>query len=294
MAQVDIAYKIAATDDVEESAVASAASVSSASRSSEYRKLLGSAVGWLVPVSTLSLWVVASRHEWVASQILPAPITVWQTLLEQVRSGDLFLNFGISLGRVAVGFTLGCLIGVAQGVSMGLSRRVEDYLAPTFNAISQVPVLGWLPLAMMVFGIGESLKFVIIAHASLVPVAINTLKGIRSVPRNYIEVAKAFQFSRRQLLRRVVFPASVPAVFVGLRYGLTQAWLSLVTVELLASSEGLGFMIVWGRQLFQLDLVLAAILVVGVVGLLLDRGLARIEKRLLRWRPVWDTTGGGT
>jgi len=294
MAQVDIAYKIAATDDVEESAVASAASVSSASRSSEYRKLLGSAVGWLVPVSTLSLWVVASRHEWVASQILPAPITVWQTLLEQVRSGDLFLNFGISLGRVAVGFTLGCLIGVALGVSMGLSRRVEEYVHPLFHALNQVPVLGWLPLAMMVFGIGESLKFVIIAHASLVPVAINTLKGIRSVPRNYIEVAKAFQFSRRQLLRRVVFPASVPAVFVGLRYGLTQAWLSLVTVELLASSEGLGFMIVWGRQLFQLDLVLAAILVVGVVGLLLDRGLARIEKRLLRWRPVWDTTGGGT
>ena len=290
MAQVDLAYKIVAVDDAAESTPAAPRK----SYSKTLSKLLNPAVGWIVPGAALALWSVATRHEWVASQILPAPGTVWQTLLEQARSGDLFLNFGISLGRVLVGFTLGCVIGVTLGVAMGLSRRVEDYISPTFNAISQVPVLGWLPLAMMVLGIGESLKFVIIAHASLVPVAINTLKGIRSVPRNYVEVAKAFQFTRRQLLRKVVFPATVPSIFVGLRYGLTQAWLSLVTVELLASSEGLGFLIVWGRQLFQLDLVLAAIIVVGVVGLLLDRALAKLEKRLLRWRPVWDVTGGAS
>jgi sulfonate transport system permease protein len=284
MAQSDIAY-------VAEQA---AESTPAAPKVNYYAKLLRHAVSWVVPALALTLWSVASRREWVAPQILPAPGAVWQTLLEQVRSGDLFINFGISLGRVLVGFTLGCVIGVVLGVSMGLSRRVEDYLSPTFNAISQVPVLGWLPLAMMVLGIGESLKFVIIAHASLVPVAINTLKGIRSVPRSYIEVAQAFQYSKRQLLRKVVFPATVPAIFVGLRYGLTQAWLSLVTVELLASSEGLGFLIVWGRQLFQLDLVLAAIIVVGVVGLLLDRALARLEKRLLRWRPVWDVSGSAT
>ena len=249
-------------------------------------------IGWVLPVLLVVVWSVASKKELVSPQILPPPATVLQTLLEQVQSGDLFKNFAISLGRVAGGFALGGLLGVSVGVAMGLSRRVEQYLFPLFNAISQVPVLGWLPLAMMVLGIGESLKIVIIAHASLVPVAINTLKGIRSVPRNYIEVAKAFQFSKRQLLRKVVFPATVPAIFVGLRYGLTQAWLSLVTVELLASSEGLGFMIVWGRQLFQLDLVLSAIIIVGVVGLLLDRGLARLERRLLRWQPVWDLTGG--
>jgi sulfonate transport system permease protein len=285
MAQ-DLAYEIVAADQAVEVSPA-------APKPNLYTKLASSAVGWIVPAVLLTLWAIASRRVWVAPQILPAPGTVWQTLLEQARSGDLFINFGISLGRVAVGFTLGCVIGLALGIAMGLSRRVEDYLSPTFNAISQVPVLGWLPLAMMVLGIGESLKFVIIAHASLVPVAINTLKGIRSVPRSYIDVARAFQFSKRQLLRKVVFPATVPSIFVGLRYGLTQAWLSLVTVELLASSEGLGFLIVWGRQLFQLDLVLAAIIVVGVVGLLLDRGLARIEKRLLRWRPVWDVTGSG-
>jgi len=245
-----------------------------------------SLTSWIVPAVLLVAWAVASKKEWVAPQILPAPAAVAQTLLEQVKSGELFVNFAISLGRVAGGFALGGVIGVGLGVAMGLSRRTEQYLYPLFNAVSQVPVLGWLPLAMMVLGIGESLKVVIIAHAALVPIAINTLKGIRNVPSAYLDVARSFQFSKRQLLRKVVFPASVPAVFVGVRYGLTQAWLSLVTVELLASSEGLGFLIVWGRQLFQLDLVLAAIIVVGVVGLVLDKGLERLEARLLRWRPT--------
>lgn len=253
---------------------------------SKLTKARPSLVGWIVPLLLVAAWALASKKQWVAPQILPAPAAVATILLDQVKTGELFVNFGISLARVAGGFVLGGLIGVAVGVAMGLSRRVEQYLFPLFNAISQVPVLGWLPLAMMVLGIGESLKVVIIAHAALVPIAINALKGIRNVPESYLDVARAFKFSKRQLLRKVVFPASVPGIFVGIRYGLTQAWLSLVTVELLASSEGLGFLIVWGRQLFQLDLVLAAIIVVGVVGLLLDRGLEKLEARLLRWRPA--------
>jgi sulfonate transport system permease protein len=247
-------------------------------------RLEGYALGGSFPLASLALWGVAVELGWAPPQILPPPRLVLDTLVDLAQSGDLFLNYGISLARVAAGFALGSVIGALLGAVMGLSRRCESYLYPSFNASSQVPVLGWLPLAMMVFGIGESLKIVIIAQASLVPVAINVLAGIRRVPLRYVEVARVFEFSRAQYLRRILLPATVPALFVGVRYGLTLAWLSLVTVELLASSEGLGFLIVWGRQLFQLDLVLAAILCVGVVGLLLDKGLAALESRLLRWR----------
>jgi sulfonate transport system permease protein len=247
---------------------------------------LARGLGLILPAGLLALWTLASAKEWVAPQILPPPLSVLTTLLDLLRSGELPLNIGISLARVAAGFAVGGALGLLLGLAMGLSRTVEDYLQPLFKAISQVPVLGWLPLAMMVLGIGEALKVAIIAHASLVPVALNTLQGVRGVSRNYVEVARTFRFSRWQLLRKVVLPAAVPALFVGVRFGITQAWLSLVTVELLASSEGLGFMIVWGRQLLQLDLVLAAILVVGVVGLAIDKSLALIEARLLRWRPT--------
>lgn len=242
-------------------------------------------LGVLLPLVLLGVWHLASARGWAPPQLLPPPGDVRDTLLGQVSSGELLTNFAISMARVAGGFAVGGAIGLSLGIAMGLSPRLEQYLAPSFQVVSQVPVLGWLPFAMMIFGIGETLKVVIIAHATLVPIAINTLKGIRNVPRQYIEVARVFRFSHRQLLRRVILPAAVPTMFVGVRYALTAAWLSLVTVELLASSEGLGFLIVWGRQLFQLDVVLAAIIVVGVVGLLLDASLAALEKHLLRWRP---------
>jgi len=288
MPQPEVSYQLRAT---EASAASEKPEVSSPL--SRLAGSLGSAsVGWVVPAALLLLWKVASDRGWAPPQFLPPPSTVIRTFGEQYDSGELLTNFLVSLGRVAGGFSLGALLGVVLGVAMGLSRTLEDYLSPLFRAASQVPVLGWLPLAMMFLGIGESLKLVIIAHASLVPVAMNTLKGIRSVPRQYIEVARAFGYSHAQLLRKVIFPASVPSMFVGIRYGVTQAWLSLVTVELLASSEGLGFMIVWGRQLLQLDLVLAAIIVIGAVGLLFDKGLSLLEARLLRWRPASSLAGG--
>jgi sulfonate transport system permease protein len=284
MPQPDVSYELQAPAPAKP--VLSSPSARLASRVS------AKSVGLIVPAALLLLWKVAADRGWAPPQFLPPPSIVLRTFGEQYESGELFTNFAISLGRVAGGFGIGALLGVVLGIVMGLSRTLEDYLSPLFRAASQVPVLGWLPLAMMFLGIGESLKLVIIAHASLVPVALNTLKGIQSVPRQYIEVARAFGFSHGQLLRKVIFPASVPSMFVGIRYGVTQAWLSLVTVELLASSEGLGFMIVWGRQLLQLDLVLAAIVVIGAVGLTFDKGLALLEQRLLRWRPKNSLQGG--
>ena len=165
--------------------------------------------------------------------------------------------------------------GLLLGVAMGLSPVFKDYVYPLFKAFSQVPVLGWLPLLMLLVGIDEALKIILISKAALVPIALNTYKGIENVPARYVEVARVLKFSRWQLLTRVIFPAALPPIWNGVRYGFTHAWLALVVVELLASSEGLGYMIVFGRQLFQLDVVTAAVVVVGAVGYVLDCVLAR-------------------
>ncbi|KYF51496.1 sulfonate ABC transporter [Sorangium cellulosum] len=273
--QPDIAYKVAPPRP---------AMLGGGEAARLWSKAASAALGLCVPAVLLVAWRVASARELIPQQILPAPSAVAATLVDLARTGELPLNIAVSLGRVLAGFVAGSAVGLLIGAGMGLSRRVEDYLHPTFKALSQVPVLGWLPLLMMLVGIGESLKLILIAKACLVPVALNTLQGIRGVPRSFFEVARVYRFTRAQLLRKVVLPSAVPSIFVGVRYGLTHAWLALVTVELLASSEGLGYLIVWGRQLFQLDLVLASILVVGVVGLLFDSGLAKIEARLLHYR----------
>jgi len=241
---------------------------------------------WAVPLLLLLLWWVAARQGWIAPQVLPSPEDVGTTLVELVRSGEMADNLWISAQRVLFGFGVGASAGLLLGVGMGLSPRFKDYVYPLFKAFSQVPVLGWLPLLMLLVGIDGALKIILISKAALVPVALNTAKGIENVPNRYVEVARVFGFTRWQLLSRVVFPAAAAPIWNGIRYGLTHAWLALVVVELLASSEGLGFMIVYGRQLFQLDVVMAAVIVVGAVGFALDKLLALVEVRLLRWRRV--------
>lgn len=240
--------------------------------------------GLVLPALLLWLWFEATSHEWLPAFILPEPAMVKETFVDLWVSGDLWSNLEISLIRVTWGFLGGTLAGLVLGSAMGLSKTVEAYLYPSFKAISQIPALGWIPLLIMLVGIGEAMKILVIAKAALVPVTINTQQSIRNIPHNLLEVAKVYQFNPRQLLSKVVIPATVPGVFNGIRYGLTHAWLALVTVEMLASSEGAGFLMVWGRQLGQLDLVLATIVVIGTVGLLFDVTLQHIENRLARWR----------
>ena len=168
---------------------------------------------------------------------------------------------------------------------MGLSHRFEAYVLPTFNALVQIPVLAWLPFVLLIVGIGEPLKYILIAKAALVPVALNTLQGFRQTPVALREVGQVYGYSRRQQVMEIVLPHAVPTLFTGVRLGFTKAWLSLVVVELVASSEGLGYLIVYGRQLFQLDLVMAAVIVVGAIGYAIDRLLDRLETAANRRRP---------
>lgn len=245
---------------------------------------LDRALPWLLPVTLFVIWAVGAQRGWVSQQVLPPPAYVYDTLKDLASSGDLWLNTSASLQRVVVGYALGTGLGLLIGAWMGLSRSAEAYLLPTFNALVQIPVLGWLPFALLLFGIGEPLKYVLIAHAALVPVTLGTLQAFRQAPVKWLEVGQAYGFSRRQLITSVVLPAALPTLFTALRLGFTKSWLSLVVVELVASSEGLGYLIVYGRQLFQLDLVMAAVVVVGALGYLIDRAFDALERRLGAWR----------
>jgi sulfonate transport system permease protein len=240
---------------------------------------------WLLPVALVALWFAGAEQGWISEQVLPPPQFVWDTLRDLAAGGDLWLHVSTSFTRVGVGFAVGTLLGLALGSAMGLSRRFEAYVLPTFNALVQIPVLAWLPFVLLIVGIGEPLKYILIAKAALVPVALNTLQGFRQTPVALREVGQVYGYSRRQQVLEIVLPHAVPTLFTGVRLGFTKAWLSLVVVELVASSEGLGYLIVYGRQLFQLDLVMAAVIVVGAIGYAIDRLLDRLEAAANRRRP---------
>jgi sulfonate transport system permease protein len=202
-----------------------------------------------------------------------------------LRSGLLLGNLILSVRRVLLGFGIGATAGLLLGTLMGSSLAANDYLWPTFLAVTQIPIVGWIPLFMMVFGLGEELKVVIVALASLVPVAVNTRDGITNAPRNYFEIGRIYEFSRLAQLRRIALPAALPSIFTGLRYGMTHGWIALIVAELFASTAGLGYLLVWGRQLFEIDLVICMIVVIGVAGYAMDLAMASGERRALRHHP---------
>ncbi|WP_298598416.1 ABC transporter permease [Zoogloea sp.] len=248
------------------------------------RRLGGLGLALLLPAAILYLWQLAATREWVTPLLLPAPAVVLQALIDLHAGGELWEHLGISLGRVGWGYLAGVVLGLLLGAAMGLSKTVEAYLMPSFKAVSLVPVLGWLPLFIMLIGIEESLKVLIIAKAVIVPVTINTVKGIRNIAPGHFEVARIYRFSPLQTLGRLIVPSALPSLATGLRLGLANAWMALVAVELLAASEGVGFLMVHSRQLFQLDMVMASMVVIGVTGWVLDRALQSVEQRLLAWR----------
>ncbi|WP_083241989.1 ABC transporter permease [Pseudomonas mosselii] len=239
-------------------------------------------IPWAVPLVVAALWIIASREHWMSEQILPAPSLVWQSALEY-GSGELWGHLWISLQRLAWGLLAGIASGLLLGTWLGGSRRAQTLVMPTFVALAQIPTLAWIPLFMLFFGIGELLKLVVLVKAVMVPVTLHTLVGVRDAQPKLREAAAVLRLPPHLLFLRLLLPAALPAFLAGVRLALATGWTSLLAVELLASSEGIGYLMVWGRQLFMLDLVFLCILVIGLVGALMDRGFTRLERGLLHW-----------
>ncbi|MGL4318750.1 MAG: ABC transporter permease [Pseudomonas sp.] len=237
---------------------------------------------WLLPLALLLLWQAASHYQWMSEQVLPAPALVWQTLLELGR-GELWEHLAISLQRLAWGLLGGVASGVLLGSLLGASPRAERLIYPTFAALTQIPTLAWIPLFMLLFGIGETLKLVVLIKAVIVPVTIHTLVGVRDAQPRLREAAAVLRLPLHLRLWRLTVPAALPSFMAGLRLALATGWASLLAVELLASSEGIGYLMVWGRQLFMLDIVFVCILLIGLFGIVLDRGIQWLDSHLLHW-----------
>ncbi|WP_314387713.1 ABC transporter permease subunit [Pseudomonas brenneri] len=237
---------------------------------------------WLLPLTLFTLWWLASRNHWMSEQILPAPSLVWSSAVE-LAGGELWSHLAISLQRLFWGLLAGVGAGALLGALLGFSARVERLVFPTFSALSQVPTLAWIPLFMVFFGIGETLKLVVLVKAIVVPVTLHTLVGVRDAQPGLREAARVLRLPSHLLIHRLILPAALPAFMAGVRLALAAGWTSLLAVELLASSEGIGYLMVWARQLFMLDIVFVCIVVIGVLGVVMDRGIGWLDRKWVHW-----------
>jgi ABC-type nitrate/sulfonate/bicarbonate transport system permease component/MFS family permease len=242
--------------------------------------------GFIVGYAALAVlaWHLAVRYRLVPPQVVVSPQRVWETLSELALSGELWDHTRASLVRVGSGFLAGSLAALVFGIAYSLWAPVRIYTRFTFDLVRQVPTVGWIPLLILLFGIEESFKILVIALSVFFPVALAVIDGIAGVPKRFLEVADVLRFNTRTRIFRVILPAAVPDIATGLRLGLSRAWMIVVGAELFGSESGLGHLMDWGRQLFQMDLILAAVLVTALIGYVIDRILIRIEGRFQAWK----------
>jgi sulfonate transport system permease protein len=244
-------------------------------------------LGLLLPVTVLAAVEIAVRTGAVPSHLLPAPTQIFDTLIDLGAQG-LLGHIGASTLRVAAGFGIGAVLAVLLGAAVGLSRRAEALLDPSFQALRAIPSLAWVPLLLLWLGIDEAPKIVLIAIGAFFPVYMGVASGIRGVDRKLIEVGRLYQLSNVALTRRVLLPAALPSILTGLRNGLSLAWMFMVAAELIAASRGLGYLLSDGRETSRADIVLAAIALLAVLGKFSDSLMAAIEHRCLAWRDSYQ------
>jgi NitT/TauT family transport system permease protein len=220
------------------------------------------------------------------SVIFPTPWKVVTGTLELVRDGTLWGHIGSSLMRVFLGFALAVLIAVPLGLWMGWMQGAYITLNPLFQILRPISPIAWIPIAILWFGVGNASPIFLIFISSVFPMIVQTVVGVHTIERRYLRAAANFGVSRATLFKQVVIPAVLPQLLVGMRIGLGVAWLVVVAAEMIALRSGLGYLIMDSRNAGnRYDLVIAAMIIIGLIGLMLDGGMRLLEShKLVRWR----------
>jgi len=244
-------------------------------------------LGLLLPAVLLALAEVLVRAGAVPANLLPAPSQVLQTIA-WLASHGLAGHVVSSTVRVLVGFAAGAALGVLLGAMVALSVRTEALLDPTLQALRAIPSLAWVPLLLLWFGIDETPKLVLIAIGAFFPMYMGAVAGIGGVDRKLVEVGRLYRLTRLAMVTRVLLPAALPSLMTGLRNGLGLAWMFMVAAELIAASRGLGYLLSDGRETSRADIVLAAIVLLAILGKASDAGMRALERRWLDWRDSFE------
>lgn len=240
-----------------------------------------------LPALIILMLEIVVRVGWLPSYQMPAPSDIALTLRD-LAEGALWKHISASLLRVLLGFAIGASLALIFAAWVGLSREAEAWLEPTFAGLRSIPSLAWVPLLLLWLGIDETSKIVLIAIGAFFPVYLNGVAAIRNIDRKLVEVGQMYGFNHRRLVQRILLPAALPGLFTGLRSGMSLAWMFLVAAELIAATKGLGYLLSDGRETSRPDIVLAAIIVLALLGKLSDGLLASLEKRFLAWRDTFN------
>ena len=254
-------------------------------------RLKGVLLALVVPLALLLGWHLAVKAG--MTRLIPSPADVAEYMVDfavggiwdDAFSATLHIHLFASMTRVYGGFALAALVAVPLGLLIGRNEKVRGLLDPFLQLMRPIPVTAWLPLSMILFGLGARSAFFLVFLGAFYPILLNTVFGVRSVEKRLFEAASMLGCSGTAQFFRVVLPASLPSIFTGLRLGLGLAWFVIVVGEMTGVPQGLGAVIMDGRTLSRTELVICGMIVIGIAGFISDRIVVAIMNRLLRWSP---------
>ena len=240
---------------------------------------------WPIFAAALLLVIWHYSVVWTATKVFPGPLAVEKGIAELSRKGLLWPYIGDSLRRVVLGFLAAVAVGIPLGLALGWYPAANQIVNPTMQVLRPISPIAWIPVAILMFGVGDATAVFLIFLSAFFPIVVACISGVSNVPAIYRRAGRNFGLTAPQLLARVVFPAALPQLIVGLRIALGIAWVVMVAAEMIAVDSGLGYLVIDSRNSGKrYDLVVAAMLMIGVIGLALDMAFRRLRNiPSVRW-----------
>lgn len=225
----------------------------------------------VIPIIVVILWFYETTYGGIPVGILPSISKVGDAFQSVLQTGQLQEDLVVSFSRVLKGYLIASFLGILLGSLMGMFRTVRELFTPVITVIRQIPIIAWIPLIILWCGIGETSKVVIIAIAAFFSILVNTESGMEGTPDGYIEVARLYKLGPWKTFAKVYLPHAIPQILVGLKLGLSVSWMAVVAAEMIAATSGIGYRMSNARSMMQADVVIVCMIVVGVVGVLMDK-----------------------
>lgn len=236
------------------------------------------------PIILLLIWEAFVHLGAIDARFFPAPSSIFARMGELIASGELLMHMWSSIQRLFYGFWLGLIPAIVLGVVMGLSRPVRSALSPLVSGTYPIPKSALLPLILLIFGLGEMSKIVMVAIGVFYPVAMNTMSGVLNVAPIYYDVAKNYGASKWKVFKTVAIPGAMPSIMTGIELGAGLGLILIAIAEMMGAQEGIGFMIWNAWQLFSVETMYVGIFVIAVMGYVIALFLAEVSKWVMPWK----------
>lgn len=238
------------------------------------------------PLALLLLWEAAARFGWIDVRFFPAPSKIFVTMMQLIESGELWKHLMASMYRLFWGFIFGGAPALVLGISMGLSRTLRSIMEPIVAATYPIPKSAILPLILLIFGLGEASKIVMVAIGLFFPILINTMAGVLEIPKIHFDVARNFGSSRLQTFMKVALPGAMPLIMTGVKLGVGMGLILIALAEMIGAKSGLGYMMWNAWEILAVETMYVGLIVIAALGVIFSLILNEVERILVPWKPA--------